>query len=519
MSYFLTIENQALAPELLALLRKAISEEELVQGGHACFAKFLRTLPNLAPWCNEKLHPASFSVSMTLLALLAKDLVVVEEDEALRHAFLMDLAAILNREDSVNLQDAMYSTGIAFVYHNIALNTHTDKLMVMPEFYLSLANVDHMVDFDGSDRENFFGADIFPFLAKLMRASSLKVDPYMGFNCSKWMSDEIKQCADFELLFESKSFKKACLAALFEHVRKIDELAGDAGDDDCFEPKLTAHIIQYASEMGRLALLQRDYPDELILQGVRELAEAMCEHYQLAEPETHMLSRMAMVHAGIIWPDSLKELNPPLCPADLQGPEGEWSFPAPLDKIFMTANLRLGILSSYESSVGSIDWIPIYDRLFMLAGMTAEEFIDARGDQGPCQNLYLNDLKNPDFMRFLRLFLQSTALEETKGNGVYFLSRRLRYVPLEESDLRRLQKLELKTLSTPRSINQYLIQFYRTTRGLSRNEALTYLDSIDGLNSLDALKAVEAEFSDLKPFHQKLSAATKRHFLSNDLEI
>jgi hypothetical protein len=39
------------------------------------------------------------------------------------------------------------------------------------------------------------------------------------------------------------------------------------------------------------------------------------------------------------------------------------------------------------------------------------------------------------------------------------------------------------------------------------------------LNSLDALKAVEAEFSDLKPFHQKLSAATKRHFLSNDLEI
>jgi hypothetical protein len=519
MNYFLSIDNDALAPELLAHLRKAVSEEELEQGKHACLAKFLRTLPNLVPWCNEKLFPAPFSVSMTLLALLTKDLVLVEEDVALRDAFLMDLAAILNREDSVDLQDAMYSTGIAFVYHNIALKIHADKLKVMPEFYLSLSNVDHMVDFDGSDRENFFGADIFPFLGKLLRASTLKVDPYMGFNCSKWMSDEIKQCANIELLFESKSFKKACLESLFEDVRKNDELAGDPRDDVFFEPKLTAHIIQYASEMGRLALLQRDYPDELILQGVRELAEAMCEHYQLAEPETHMLSRMAMVHAGIIWPDSLKELNPPLCPADLQGPEGEWSFPYPLDKAFMTANLRLGILSSYESAVGSIDWIPIYDRLFKMAGMTAEAFIEAKGDQGPCQNLYLNDLERPDFLRYLKLFLRSKALEETKGNGVYFLSRRLRYVRLEENDLRRLQRLELKALSVPRSINQYLIQFYRTTRGLSRQEALTYLDSIDGLNSLDALKAVEANFSDLKPFHQKLSLATKRHFLSNDLEI
>lgn len=185
----------------------------------------------------------------------------------------------------------------------------------------------------------------------------------------------------------------------------------------------------------------------------------------------------------------------------------------------MTANLRLGILSSYESAVGSIDWIPIYDRLFKLVGTTSEAFIDARGDLRPCQNLYLNDEKSPDFMRYLKLFLHSKALEETKGNGVYFLSRRLRYVFLEESELRRLQRLELKTLSTPRSINQYLIQFYRTTRGLSRQEALVYLDGIDGLNSLDALKAVEAEFSDLMPFHQKLSPMIKRHFLSNDFEI
>lgn len=519
MNYFLHLNNDALDTGFLRRLENAADLDEIHNAGHTCLASWLEQAPNFSLWCQNAFKKDSLSHRLTLLALLDKDIATLQMEQSRRDALMSNAYQSLYDDDAVNITDALYATGTAFLYHNIAVRDHVDKMGLIREMYIPLSVNEASINYDGSSGDDFFSGDMFPFLGKLLRSQSFELEPYLGYNDQRWMCDLLKTCATLDMLYLPIESKKSLIEELYALAASNDEQTVNTDPDDVFAFKLSSDIVQYASEMGRLALL-KGHPSREVMEGVAQVAKAMAEHFELSDDAVTMLMRIAQVHAGVMVPEALLHLETPLTPDDLLGVSVDWNLPANIDAQFMKSNLKLGILSSYESSLDSINWVPIYDELLKMAGIDADQFINLKGNVSLCQNIYLNDTNSDYFHRYLDTFLNSKALETTQDNGVYFISRRLRFIPLEVAQLRRLQQLELKALSRPNRINNYLIEYYRGNyRGLSMTEALGYLADYGGLNSLDALKAIEANFNDLKPYYGQLTAETKRHFLSNDLDI
>ena len=518
MNYFLHLNNDALEPAFLQRLESALNPGDIQRSGHTCLASWLHDTRNLAAWFSKNFKKDSLSHRLTLLALLEKDTALMKMEPE-RHDVLMRVAYdSLYDDDHLDISEALYATGTAFIYHNISVRAHDDKMGLMREMYIPLSCNDTSINFDGRGGEDYFSGDLFPFLGKLLRSHTLGLKPYLCHEDDRWMCDLLETCAKTDILYLPKASKRSLIEELYVYAACTDEQAASPDRDEFFAFKISSDIVQYASEMGRLALL-KGHPSHEVMSGVAEVAQVMAEHFSLNDDVVSMLMRFAQVHAGIIAPQALRHLDTPFNADDLFGPSGEWDFPPTINAQFTLSNLKLGILSSYESSVDSIDWVPIYHELLNMAGLDAYQFIDLKGNVSLCQNIYLKDAGSDYFKQYLDAFLNSPALETTEDNGIYFLSRRLRYRSLEASQLRRLQQLELKSLCRPNRINTYLVEHYRGHTGLTIAEALGYLDGCGGLNSLDALNAVGADFNDLKPYHRQLTTETKRHFLSNDLDI
>ncbi len=459
----------------------------------------------------------SFSHRMTLLSLLVKDYESQGNETPEHNKFINDLYTTLYNDDGMDVSDSLYATGIALVYHNLAVLGHDAKMSLLKDCYIPMSVNDYMINFDSQDPENLFSADLFPLLAKLLRNSAVEIEPYTSYAEQKWGCELLKTCGTLDMLYLPKDNKRSLVEELYALAASYDALIVDREDEPDFRFKLTADIVQYASEMGRLALLKGHLPGD-VLAGVADLTEVMAQHFGLSDDIVHTLKRISQVHAAIILPKALDYLNPAFSAADLFGIDVEWQLPENLDSTFISYNLKLGILSSYESAFGSIDWVPIYDALFKRVGIEREEFIEAMSPFRPCQSIYLNSKSNY-FERHVNRFLFSKKLFESQDNGIYFLSRDLRIQPLTETQLRRLQQLELKALCRKNSVNRHLIDNYREPGGLSKQEALEYLKEQGGLNSLDALKAIGAEFNDLKPYYSTLNPEIKRYFLNQDLEL
>ena len=517
MNYFKHLGNELLDPDFLKRLDSTDVIDEISSTGHTCLADWLKTIPSAYTWITQQFKMDSFSHRMTLLCLLAKDY-QAEGNETPEHIkFVNDLYMTLYNDDAMDVSDSLYATGIALAYHNLAVLGHDAKMSLLKDCYIPMSVNDYMINFDGHDPDNFFSADIFPLLAKLIRNSALSIEPYISYDEKKWDCELLRTCGTLDILYLPKDNKRSLVEELYALAASYDESIVDREDESVYRFKLTADIVQYASEMGRLALLKGHLPGD-VLAGVADLTEVMAQHFGLSNDIVDTLKRWSQVHAAIILPEALDYLDPAFSAADLFGIDVEWQLPENLDSSFIGHNLKLGILSSYESAFGTIDWVPIYDVLLKKAGIEREEFIEAMSPFRPCQSIYLNSKSNY-FERHVNRFLFSKKLFETQDNGIYFLSRDLRFQPLTETQLRRLQQLVLKALCRKNSVNRHMVDYYRGPAGLSKQEALEFLKEQGGLNSLDALKAIGAEFNDLKPYYSDLNPETKRFFLNQDLEL